>query len=174
MTDEAKKLLAALQAKGVETDDLRYAVHEAVHALSAVLKPPWTVARVSSAMTRWRTRGRRAEACANELQARVVETIVCERMGVTIKDIEQRIGISCMESSKFGEAFFSYDDALNIAKKKLANPGADDVRLVAKILAFAEAASASSCPSATRKTSSRRQTSADASTSRSARRVTRG
>lgn len=127
MTD-AQKLVQAIRARGVESTDFRHAVHEAFHALDAKVPAGkwdcWSLDRYIKKLGR-------SGAAGSELKARAVEQILCERFGVQTRPLEHWILISCMEASKFGDAFMPYDDAFKGAelymKGKQAQKDADAI-----------------------------------------------
>lgn len=98
---DVARLLQALRERGIVSQDLRQAVHEACHALDFDLKPPWTRPRVSAAMDRPDMVGQ-ARAEASEVLARAVERIVCLRYGVHIADVESLASKSSQEFWKDG------------------------------------------------------------------------
>lgn len=114
----AEKLLLALRSRGIDSTDLRHAVHEAHHALEAKVPEgkweTWTIDRAVKRMGPGR-------AAASEIAARAVEQVICERLGVPTKPLEDWVGTSVMEAIKFGDPFLSYTDALDAAKRRMAS-----------------------------------------------------
>lgn len=93
------RLVEALSAAGItcrHRDDLRYAVHEACHALDWSLEHPWTNSRIRAASEQ-RTH---MERCLSEVRVRVVEGLVCAKLGVEIEPMPERISIAILEAVK--------------------------------------------------------------------------
>lgn len=102
MNDQAQRILAAIRARGCEAHggesdagEFRHAVHEAVHGLRLKV-PTWKNAAIHRACTKVRPGDRLVE----ELIARAVEQLVCQRLGVEIMSVEKYAFITCMESLK--------------------------------------------------------------------------
>jgi hypothetical protein len=112
----AEEVLLAIRARGCETTNLRDAAHEAHHAIEAsVPEGKWGREAISKAVKRMGP----GRAARSEIVARAVEQIVCERLGVTVKPLEERVGTSCMEAIKFREPFLDYDAAVTATKNAL-------------------------------------------------------
>jgi hypothetical protein len=115
------ELVAALVARGIDLgewkDDeaLRYAAHEACHALQSGLEPPWTNKRVDDSMKRFR-RGDRA---FYEIMARAVEQIVCRELGHPCRDVEHWAFMAVKEAATFREAFFDFDQTVDMIKRAM-------------------------------------------------------
>lgn len=104
----AAKLIEAIRARGSDARDLRDAAHEAHHALSAKVRGPWDRENIHKFVIRLR----RSDEILDEMVARAVETIVCERFGVAIVradgtpwTLEQRAMTSSMEAMKYGRPY---------------------------------------------------------------------
>lgn len=101
MTDNpattARRIVAAVQAHGSDADDLRDAAHEAVHGLLGNLTS-WGRNDIGRALVRrLGTPFEQSEVLSEEITARAVEAIVCERLGVA-HDIEQFAGVTLWEA----------------------------------------------------------------------------
>lgn len=101
MTDDqattARRIVAAVQAHGSDADDLRDAAHEAVHGLLGNLTS-WGRNDIGRALVRrLGTPFEQSEVLSEEITARAVEAIVCERLGVA-HDIEQFAGVTLWEA----------------------------------------------------------------------------
>lgn len=80
-------LLQQIKALGVQTNDLRYAVHEAAHAMQAGgVKGPWTTDNIHKALKRAARahprREREALMMGWELEARAIEWEACTQAGI--------------------------------------------------------------------------------------------
>ncbi len=115
-------IVLALRARGVDSTDLRYCVHEASHALDAKLREPWSNKAVDRAMKRIGP----VRAARSEILARAVEQLVCKRLGVETRSLETWVGMSVMEAIKFRDPFLSYEDALVAAKRTMGTAEAED------------------------------------------------
>lgn len=74
----ADRLLASLHERGVHGSELRHCVHEAAHALSNHLELPWTNLRVQEILASVHP----AEVMGDEIEARAVEWVVLEALGL--------------------------------------------------------------------------------------------
>jgi len=93
----ARRIVAAVRALGSDADDLRDAAHEAVHGLLGNLTS-WGRNNIGRALVRrLGTPCGRSEVLSEEITARAVEAIVCERMGVA-HDIEHFAHITLWEA----------------------------------------------------------------------------
>lgn len=102
MNDQAHRILSAIRARGCEpighgTDpgEFRHAVHEAVHGIRLGAKS-WSNDAIHRACTRVRPGDRLRE----ELIARAVEQLVCQRLGVACDTVEHFAFWTCMEALK--------------------------------------------------------------------------
>lgn len=121
MNEKALALLRALRAKGVDSTDVRHAVHEASHALDAKMRVSWSNDFVAVAMRRIGP----GRAARSEVLARAVEQIVCQCVGIETRPLEHWIGTSVMEAIKFRDPFLSYEDALKAAREAMGSKEAD-------------------------------------------------
>lgn len=134
MTPAQEKLLRAIRACGVDSTDLRHAVHEAHHALDAKLPAgKWDTWALDRAIKRMGP----GRAAASEIAARAAEQVVCERLGLKTKPLDEWVGTSVMEAIKFRDPFLSYDQALEAAKRRLSSPDAQ--KDADRIMALADA-----------------------------------
>jgi hypothetical protein len=96
----SEDLIAAWQACGSDTNDLRDGAHEAHHALDAGLRGPWDRERIHAALVR-KARGQRSTLLGYEIDARAVEHLVCVEFDVP-HDIDHWSMWACMEAIKTG------------------------------------------------------------------------
>lgn len=92
----AARILTATRRRGVvpfESGDLRYASHEACHGIELGLDD-WDVDTIHYALAEQRIGDRVVMEC----RARAVEQIVCARLGVATKTIEQWAYVTSMEA----------------------------------------------------------------------------
>lgn len=93
----ARRIIAAVQARGSDAEDLRDAAHEAVHVLLGDLSS-WGRNDIGrSLVRRLGTFYGRSEVTGEEITARAVEAIVCERLGVE-HSIERFTGVTLLEA----------------------------------------------------------------------------
>lgn len=99
--ERAKKLVEVIRARGVQTDDPRFAVHEAHHALYTKLTKPWTSDNIHAALMKKAGRGRGGQSrlVAFELDARAVEWVICDWLG-TPYDLDKWADIVFWETLK--------------------------------------------------------------------------
>jgi hypothetical protein len=103
MNDQAHRILAAIRARGCEAmghkadpGEFRHAVHEAVHGIRLGAKS-WSNDAIHRACTRVRSPSNRL---MEELIARAVEQLVCQRLGVACDTVEHFAFWTCMEALK--------------------------------------------------------------------------
>lgn len=93
----ARRIVAAVRARGSDANDLRDAAHEAVHGFLGELAS-WSRISIDRALVRRiRTHCGRSEVLSEEITARAVEAIVCERLGAA-HDIEQFMRVTLWEA----------------------------------------------------------------------------
>ena len=101
MTDNpattARRIVAAVQARGSDANDLRDAAHEAVHGLLGNLTSWERESLHRSLVERLGSSHGRVGLLSEEITARAVEAIVCDRLGVA-HDIEQFAGVTLWEA----------------------------------------------------------------------------
>lgn len=99
-------LLQRIKALGVQTNDLRYAVHEAVHAMQAGgVDGPWTTDNIHKALKRAARahprRERETFLMGAELEARAIEWEACARTGIDYNP-ESWLFVMMMETIRDG------------------------------------------------------------------------
>lgn len=95
-------IVAAVRARGSDTDNLRDAAHEAHHAIEAgVPEGQWDRESIHVAVMAMG----RGKAAASEVMARAIEQIVCADLGVDCGEIEKWALKACFEAVKSGVAF---------------------------------------------------------------------
>ena len=98
MKRDPAKLLAAIQSRRCDAEDLRDAAHEAHHALFAKVRPPWDREKIHEALVRGALRGV-ADLVNHEIGARAVEWLICERYDIAY-DVAKWADITWWETSK--------------------------------------------------------------------------
>jgi len=105
MTDNpattARRIVAAVQARGSDANDLRDAAHEAVHGLLGNLTSWERESLHRSLVERLGSSHGRVGLLSEEITARAVEAIVCDRLGVA-HDIEQFARVTLWEALRNG------------------------------------------------------------------------
>lgn len=131
-----EQLLSALKARGVRPhrdDDigemLRDAVHEAAHAIDWKVPTPWTREAIAARAPR-----DRSSKFGAELLARAVETVLCERLGLTIRPLADRILLAGMEALQHDGYSVDHDQWMKAIEIALRSPRVPP--LVEQILAL--------------------------------------
>lgn len=96
----ADSLLAAIRSRGVDSNDLRFAVHEACHALQWRVTKPWTSDNIHAKKPKPHRIFGVAGGVRDEIQARAVEQLVCRRLGIDCGSVEQWAQVCWMETLK--------------------------------------------------------------------------
>lgn len=91
----AERLLKAIRDRGSDARDLRDAAHEACHALSWSVKKRWTRENIHARKPRARALG-----VSDEILARAVEQLVCQRLGVDCGSVKKWAMVCWMEMLK--------------------------------------------------------------------------
>jgi hypothetical protein len=91
---QADALVAAVRSRGSDATDARDAAHEAAHALTWSVTKKWTRNNIHAKKPRIR-----ADGVYDELTARAVEAIVCERLGIE-HDVKHWAFVMVMEMAK--------------------------------------------------------------------------
>lgn len=93
----AQRVISAVRARGSDAEDLRDAAHEAVHGLLGNLSS-WGRNDIGRSLAgRLRSFYGRSEVTGEEITARAVEAIVCERLCVE-HSIERFTGVTLLEA----------------------------------------------------------------------------
>jgi hypothetical protein len=99
LTGDALSLLNAIRRRGVVTSTLRDAAHEACHALQWDVKRKWTRDNIHAKKPKpHRIFGHTG--VHDEIDARAVEQVVCQRLGVDCGPVEKWADICWMEMLK--------------------------------------------------------------------------
>lgn len=116
MSNKAEVFLAAVRAMGSDAADVRDAAHEAHHALTSGLKQTWTRDRIHDALMD-RFERVRANLWLHEIEARVVEQIICKKLKVKTEPLDHWLAISAMEAIKFHLPYTHPAEASRIARQ---------------------------------------------------------
>jgi hypothetical protein len=126
----AAEIVAAVRARGSDARDVRDAVHEAHHAITAGAAR-WDRDSIHNAVTaRWPGRRGLSDRAANEIECRAAEWAACDAFGIAYEP-ESWVGIMCMEACKDG-IVVPYGPMLAAVRGCRASRGAD---LYAAVLA---------------------------------------
>jgi len=120
----AEALIALGRSKGNKPHDVRDAAHEAFHAMTAGVDD-WDRENIHEALVAlFDRRGGNADFWLHEMEARAVEQIVCERLGVPTKAIEAWYHTSVLEAMKGALPYHcgDGDPTLAYARKRLTHP----------------------------------------------------
>lgn len=112
-----ESLIRAIRSKGNDATNLRDAVHEAHHALSAKVVGPWDRENIHRHVMRMG----RGHAAFDEITARAVEQMVCHDFGIDCGSVEKWAHIACMEAIKSNIAYPSltwFVDRVNECMKR--------------------------------------------------------
>lgn len=124
----ARRIIAAVQARGSDADDLRDAVHEAVHGLLGNLSSWERESLHRKLVERLGSSHGRIGLLSEEITARAVEAIVCERLGVA-HDIERFALVTLWEALKNG-LYISWGES-ELAKAVRARMGLPETQVLA-------------------------------------------
>ncbi len=95
----ATGLLAAIRARGSDAKTLRDAAHEAHHALVADVRTTWTRDHIHEALIAFCDE-RPGHLVTEELDARAVEQLVCQRLGVDCGAVDKWAAVCWFETVK--------------------------------------------------------------------------
>ena len=127
----AERLVAAVRAKGSDADDPRDAAHEACHALEWRVTRKWTRDNIHAK----RPRGSAAYGVRDEITARAVEALVCEKLGVEYD--QDRYLLACiLETARDGIALPSFDWLKEAVVRRMTQNYVHD--LTKRVLALAD------------------------------------
>ncbi len=97
VTCTPESLVAAICARGVSTSDLRFAAHEACHALQWGVRKKWTIDNIHARKPR-PNRILGDVGVLDEITARAVEQLVCAKLGVDCGSVEHWATVCWMET----------------------------------------------------------------------------
>ena len=95
MSVTAESFLEAVRRRGSDARDVRDAAHEACHAIRWNVKKPWTRDNIHAKCPR-----RVSDKLGEEITARAVEQLVCERLSAPCDTLEKRAFTCAMEQMK--------------------------------------------------------------------------
>lgn len=124
----ADRFIVAAAERGVDSilehvAPLRYAAHECYHAMlhqKRLARGPWSNMRVNSAIVA--DLPRFADRLSEELEARVVEQIVCRALGAPCEPLEHTIDVMVRESAAYDRVAVPFEPMLRAARKGVASP----------------------------------------------------